>query len=278
MINGIARAISSSYHKVIKMLKTIVETILGREYRHFASPLSEGLVRLPYSGEYFNPGYVSRDTLGMREAHGYDIGGTLASASDRDAVIRRLTRREDIRSDLFNNPDFTRQVSQFQEEGIRSGQITVAALEGVVSQLDGEKAKGHDTVLITVGTYQMARSFIHGAGLEDYVSALVTSEEAGTGNMKTKEMFLQAYKALMAKGAVLVDYCDDVAAEAIAAVRASQEIERTYGRGFQVYLVMREAADSQVGRTPQGYTVIRNISEKGQYDYQESAALTFTTS
>ncbi|MBI2665109.1 HAD family hydrolase [Candidatus Woesearchaeota archaeon] len=240
------------------------ETIFGREYRHFPSPLSEGMISLPYSGEHSSPVYHPRSEI----VHAYDLGGTLASAVDRDEVIRKLTRESDIRSKLFIDVDFTKKVSQAQEQGIRIGEISIAALNGVVKQLQFEASAGEEAVMITVGTYQMARSFIHGAGLEGYVSALLTSEETGTGNKKTTDILVRAYEAIRARGARIVDYCDDNVNDIMAAVDASKEIEKRYGYGFEVYLIAdndvitNDTQGLQLGRTEQGFSVIRSILEK----------------
>ncbi|HIJ10989.1 TPA: hypothetical protein HA278_02935 [Candidatus Woesearchaeota archaeon] len=242
-----------------------MEQTQDREYRDFTSLLSGERVSLPYSGEYENPAYQSGASSIV---HGYDIGGTLASAQNRDIAIREilgLEDGEDIKSSLFVDSDVTRRVSTAQEEGIKTGKIKVDALDGVVEQLSEERDKGEDRALVTVGTYQMARSFIYGAGLEDYVTALTTSEEAGTGNQKTVEMFVDVYERLKERGKTMKTYCDDSERDAKAAVEASKIIEERYDDGFTIFLVKRDAEDEEVGLNQDGYIVIRSIRDKSQF-------------
>lgn len=246
--------------------------IQGREYRNLASPLSDaGTVQLPYSGEYHNPGY---DPDKQGNVHGYDIGGTLAGAKGRDEAIRKildLAPDADVKKVLFEDPEMTRKISEAQEKGILNGDFEVNSLDGVTDQLSEEYASDEDAVMITVGTYQMARSFLHGAKLEDYVSALVTSEEAGTGNKKTVDMFVNVYTKLIKKDKTMVDYCDDSEADALAAVEASRKVEMIYGKGFKVYLVKKDAKEEELGENEKGYIVIRNISEKRKYEAEYKA-------
>ena len=211
----------------------------GREYRNFASPISDrGIVQLPYSGEYNNPGYSGSPG---KIVHGYDIGNTLADAQGRDEAIRirlGLEPDADIKKQLFNDTEFTRAVSRAQEEGIMNGEIIVNPLDHVVDQLSAEKSVGEDSVLITVGTYQMARSFLHGADLEKYVTALVTSEEAGSGNKKTEDMFLRTYDILRENGKTMVSYCDDSEGDVKAALEASKLLQDSYGQGIGLYHIL----------------------------------------
>ena len=236
-------------------------------YRNFASPLSDaGSVELPYSGTYDNPGYEPS----CRRVHAYDIGGTLAGAKGRDEAIRQslgLEADADIKKVLFTDTEMTKRISEAQEKGILEGDITVNSLDGVVDQLSGEQDTGEEAVLITVGTYQMARSFLHGAKLEDYVSALVTSEEAESGNKKTVDVFVRTYERLREKGQEIATYCDDSENDALAAVEASRTIEGKYGKGFKVYLIKKDAADDELGKNDNGYIVIRSIADKGLYDH-----------
>ncbi|MDP2749774.1 MAG: hypothetical protein Q8O89_03000 [Nanoarchaeota archaeon] len=235
------------------------------EYRHFASLLSGQIVRLPYSGDYESPEYKPGNS-GV--VHGYDIGGTLANAAERDDAVRKILGFEpdaDIKNLLFNDQEATRNISRAQEEGILNGSIRVYALDGVVEQLTKEQEMGKDRVLITVGTYQMARSFIHGAGLENYVSALVTSEEANTGNQKAVETFLKVYERLKEKGKTMETYCDDSEKEAKAALEASKLIEEKYGNGFTVFLIKKDAKDEELGLSDNGYFVIRSIKDKEKF-------------
>ena len=233
------------------------------KYQNFPSPLSNaGEVKLPYSGTYHNPGY-NPSTPG--NVHAYDIGGTLAGAKGRDDAIRRilsLSPDADIKSVLFNDDNATRRISKAQEQGILKGEFNVDALEGVVNQLSVEQSFGEDAVMITAGTYQMARSFLYGARLEDYVSALVTSEEAETRNKKTVDIFVRAYEKLQEKGKIIQTYCDDSEGDAKAAVEASNIVENRYGKGFTIYLIKKDATEEELGPNKTGYTVIRSIDEK----------------
>ena len=70
----------------------------SRKYKDFTSVLAGERVSLPYSGEYENPVYQSGSS---DIVHGYDIGGTLASAEMRDIVIRNILGLE-IRVDIKN--------------------------------------------------------------------------------------------------------------------------------------------------------------------------------
>ncbi len=225
----------------------------------FHSIISGQNVSLPYSEDYRNPGYIP-GCSGI--VHGYDIGGTLAAAEQRDRVIKELLDLDpdvDLKQLLFDDPRLTKNISQAQEEGIRSGKIKIQALDGVVEQLEKEQARGEDRILLTVGTYQMAKSFIYGAGLHDYVSALVTSEEARTGRQKTPQMFIAAYERLRKRGKRLVDYCDDSKSDAQAASQASRYLQDRYGSGFSVYLVDPGRTTKQDSKD---YTVISSLAEK----------------
>ena len=248
-----------------------MEQFQGRPYQNFASPISSaGEVMLQYTGTYNNPGYHPG---GSGKVHGYDIGGTLAGAKGRDDAIRQilgLDPKADVKKVLFTDDDMTVQISQAQEVGLKKGAFSVNSLDGVVSQLAKEMANDEDAVAITVGTYQMARSFLHSGRLEDYITALVTSEEAGTGNKKTVGIFLETYVALRSKGRVMVDYCDDSVKDAQAAVEASRIVENKYGVGYIVYLVKSDATDEELGMHDDGYVIIRDISDKGKYDEKVS--------
>ncbi|MDP2749495.1 MAG: HAD family hydrolase [Nanoarchaeota archaeon] len=236
------------------------------EYRHFASLLSGQIIRLPYSGDYESPGYKPGNS-GV--VHGYDLGGTLANAAERDNAIIKILWLEpnaDIKKQLFNDKDATRNISRAQEDGILNGSIRVDALDGVVEQLAREQERGEDRVLITVGTYQMARSFIHGAKLEDYVSALVTSEEANAGNQKPVETFLRVYEKLREKGQIMATYCDDSEKEAKAALEASKLIGEKYGGGFTVFLIKKDAKDNELGLSDSGCIIIRSIKDKENFE------------
>ncbi len=234
-------------------------------YQDFTSLLAGERVHLPYSGDHTNPPYRPGASSSV---HGYDIGGTLASAENRDTVIRGILGLEanaDIKSLLFVDPDATRRISSAQEEGIQTGRIKVDVLDGVVEQLREERARGEDGTLITAGTYQMARSFIYGAGLEDYVTTLTTSEEAGAGNQKTVEMFLKVYERLIEKGKSMETYCDDSENGAKVAVEASRIVEKKSGPGFTVFLVKRDALDEELGPSRDGYIVVRSIRDKNKF-------------
>ncbi len=230
-----------------------------------ASLLSGEEVSLPYSGTYRRPSYQPGSSPAV---HGYDIGGTLADARERDSAIRAilsLPPDADIKNCLFVDEKATKRISRAQEEGIMAGNITVDALDGVVEQLTAERERGEDCVLITVGTYQMARSFMYGAGLGEYVTALTTSEEARTGNTKTAEMFLRVYDALKQRGKTLVTYCDDTEQDALAAVEAGRIVQDREGSGFTVFLIRKDAEEHELGRNKAGYVVIRSVREKHKW-------------
>lgn len=242
-----------------------METKQVRAYENLASLLHEERATLPYSGECTFPKYGPGRS---NTVHGYDIGGTLAGAENRDKAIREilgLDEDSDIKKVLFQDPEATKKISQAQERGIRDGSIRVNPLEGVIEQLEEEREKGEDRVLLTVGTNQMARSFINGAGIESYVSALVTSEEANTGNRKTPDMFQRAYEQLRARGKTLTTYCDDSEKDAMAAVEASRTVEHRYGQGFKVFLLKRDASADELGLNPKGYIVIKSIGDKKDF-------------
>lgn len=238
---------------------------MNEKYRNLASPLSDaGTLELEYSGTYENPGYKPKGSVVV---HAYDIGNTLANTNGRDESIKKilgLAPDSNIKNLVFADQEATRKISQAQEKGILSGEIAVCSLDGVISHLEKEKSRGEDSVMITVGTYQMARSLLHGAGLSEYVAALVTSEEAGSGNRKTVDVFVRTYDSLRAKGRILETYCDDSEADAKAAVEASRIAESRYGKGFTVYLVKKNASDDALGPNEKGYFVIRSIAEKDE--------------
>jgi len=243
--------------------------MLHQPYKNLPSLLSdESNINLPYSqGIYHNPGYPTSGIV-----HGYDIGGTLASAKNRDRVIREILGFKpgmDIKSVLFKDPELTAKISYAQEKGILNGEIAIEPLEGVIEQLEKEWARHEDTIAITVGTYDMARSFLHGARLSDYIAALVTSEEAGVGNEKTDSMFMRIYERLKEKGQTMVSYCDDSERDAMAAARVSRYFGRKGEKEFKVYLVKADASDEELGPNEAGYTVIRSIDEKGTEESSE---------
>ncbi|MFC1723949.1 hypothetical protein ACFL0V_07470 [Nanoarchaeota archaeon] len=249
-----------------------MKRIQGRDYKNFASPISDkGPHELPYSGVYHNPGLTLEDT---NKIHAYDIGGTLAKAHERDTKIKQLLGLpidENIKSCLFSNPTMTKKISEAQEQGILSGAITIDTLDGTVAQLSKEKKKRNKILALTVGTYQMARSFLHGAKLEEYIDNLVTSEEAAhqlsiPANRKTAEMFISTYTKLAGKyGKGFSSYSDDSERDIKAALKAREILVQRYGQQagfFPIYHVKPEASDNELREDSSGVIKIRSILEK----------------
>ena len=239
------------------------------KYQHIGSPVGERTIHLPYSGSYRNLGFDTSKIT--REAiHAYDIGGTLANAQKRDQVIRETLRLEgEVKELLFKDTELTQRISEAQALGIASGKITVRPWDGVVEQLVKEREEGYGTLAITVGTYQMARSFLGGARLTQYMDGLITTEEASLYGVdvskKTEELFILTYTKLVDKfGMPIVSYTDNNVAEVHAAIAARKELVKRYGEiaKFPVYHLKTNATEEELGQTSTGHIVIRTIKEK----------------
>jgi len=188
-----------------------------------------------------------------------------------DYVIQNLNPKyglkpgDNIKELLFEDEEYTREVSRLQRQGIKSGEIEVYPLKGVEEQLMYERSRGDKIFLFSVGTDEMVKSCIEGAGLEKYIDEIYSSEQAGTGNKKTVKMFLEAYEELLKQGQRIESYCDDTLKDVEEAVKASEKI----GEGFKVYHINKDATDDGLGDTEKGYTIISSISEKDNNSEQE---------
>lgn len=256
-----------------------------QDYHPIALPLAgEGIGRLPYSGVYFNQ-TVRRDTPPMRQElvqglHAYDIGGTLVDTIERDRTLEEMFSLPEngIKRALFKNRELTRLISNAQELGILSGDINTPPCDGVVEQLEKEKAEGYGILAVTVGTYAMARSMLYGARLLPRVDGLVTTEELIDGTFdpthKTQKMFEMIGHTLAEYyGQALKSYTDNSLVDAKAALAARETLVKEYGRNahFPIYFVHPTATDEELGETDFGVVVIRKITEKGERDTKTSS-------
>lgn len=233
-------------------------------YADFANPMCEtGRYYLPMSGQVNLPEYKPLGT----DVYLTDFGGTVAGAKQRDKVIRAklgLADEANVKN-VLTDYDLGKRVSQAQEEGIESGEIEVNPLEGVERHLEYVKSMGVNVVGATVGTRQMARAFIRGAGLDDYIDSMVTSEDLGTGDKKTPGMFVQIYEALRKHNQRIGSYRDDSKKDALAAVGGSRIIQERYQDGFTVFLIDENATDEELGMSDEGYVIVRSIVETLDY-------------
>ena len=244
-----------------------------RVYPHLPRLLAP-VTDIPYSGKVERPAFIH--SFPSDAVHGYDIGGTLASATNRDKVIRDLlglVPDADVKQCWFRDEEMTRRISLAQEEGILSGKINVEALPGVFPQLARQRLCGCGILAITVGTYQMGRSFLYGAGLEQAVDGLVTTEEAialgvtpaSKAHKKTPELFVAVSTALAdGQGLHLASYTDNSLDDAVAAVKARELLLQRYGTKafFPIYFVRGDTDHSELGETASGFIVISSLQDK----------------
>jgi hypothetical protein len=260
-----------------------------KQYEAFGSPLSPvGVVNLRYSGPVYNPGFKPSteyvDEYGQNQQFSptidaYDIGGTLASPKNRDVVIRKLLGLDvdaDVKKCFFKDLDMTTKISKAQRQGIESGQIVVTPYEEVKYELN-KVSPFRTNLAITVGTNEMATSFLEGAGLVNgssginYIDGLITTEEAfhygiGQPDRKTPGLLIAVGAALAEKyGVPLSTFSDDTIEDALAAAEARDELVRRFGKeaDMQVFLIKRDATEDQLGMTDEGIVVASDLSKRG---------------